>query len=71
MNKKQEIERELRQEANGAAWISKTKIQRYMGKRKAYVDELVYGLERLHTESDHSHLYHVKDVAGRIAERIC
>lgn len=70
MNKKQQIIRELRQEAGGAGWISKSKIQRYIGKRKSYVDELVDGLERLHTEKDHSHLYHVTDVAERIVGRI-
>jgi len=70
MNKKQEIARELRQEANGAAWISKSRIQKYLGKRKSYVDELVTDLERLQTDTGQAHLYHVKDVAERIAERI-
>lgn len=70
MNKKQEIERELRQEANGSAWISKAKIQRYMGKRPGYITELVDGLERLPGTNGQAHLYHAKDVAGRIVERI-
>lgn len=67
---KQDIVRELRQEAGGSAWISKGRIQRYLGKRHSFVSELVDGLERLHAGKDNSHLYHVKDVADRIMERI-
>ncbi len=70
MNKKQDIARELRQEANGAAWISKNKIQRYLGKRPGYINELVNGLEKFPGTNGQAHLYHVKDVAERIAERI-
>lgn len=70
MNKKQQIIRELRQEAGGAGWISKSKIQRYMGKRPGYITDLVDGLERLPGTNGQAHLYHVVDVAERIVERI-
>lgn len=70
MNKKQEIARELRKEANGAAWISKNRIQKYLGKRAEYVTTLVEGLERIPGDNGQAHLYHVSDVAGRIVERV-
>lgn len=68
MNRKQQIIKELRQEAGGSAFISKAGIQRYLGIRKANVAGVVEGLEKL--ESGKAHRYHVTDVAERIVEMI-
>lgn len=67
MNKSM-IEKELRQEVNGAGFINRQKIKRRMGCGNGTVDEYTRGLPFI--RHNRNKMYSVKDVAERIAEYI-
>lgn len=67
MNKSM-IEKELRQEVNGAGFINRQKIKRRMGCGNGTVDEYTRGLTFI--RHSRTKMYSVKDVAERIAEYI-
>lgn len=67
---KQTIVNDLKQHANGHAFVSQDEIRTYVGRSHAYVKKLLADLDyTVSEESGKARKYHVQDVAQKIMDR--